>query len=144
MVTEDDIRLIEGVAIKIRKKLDKAEKNKELYKELCSLTKKEKHTIFTISDKGNKTMGEVADSLGVTVSTPTTTVNRLIEKGYVCRHHGQKDRRRVLVSLTDRGKRLYDEMLNLRIKNLEIIFESLSDIELDMFRKLMQKLDRTL
>ncbi|SHJ86324.1 MarR family winged helix-turn-helix transcriptional regulator [Paramaledivibacter caminithermalis] len=144
MITEDDIRLIEGVAIKIRRKLDGLEKDKELCEELCNLTKKEKHTIFAISDKGNKTMGEIAENLGVTVSTPTTTINRLIEKGYVCRDIGKEDRRKVLVSLTDEGKKLYKQMLNMRIKNLEIIFETLSDIELDMFRKLMKKLNSTL
>ncbi|SKC47526.1 MarR family winged helix-turn-helix transcriptional regulator [Maledivibacter halophilus] len=144
MINEDDIRLIEDVAIKISKKLDKVEKNKELFEELSDLTKKEKQTIFIISNKGNKTMGEIAEKLGVTVSTPTTTVNRLIKKGYVCRHTGKKDRRKVLVSLTEKGARFYNALLNMRINNLQIIFENLSDIELDMFRQLMRKLDKTL
>lgn len=144
MITEEDIKLVDRVAVKIHQKLDSSGKNKELHKELKDLTKKEKHTIFTISDKGNKTMGEIADRLGVTVSTPTTTVNRLIDKGYVCRHTGEEDRRQVLVSLTEKGKKLYEEMIDMRIKNLEMVFETLSDIELDMFRKLMQKLDKNL
>lgn len=144
MITQDDIRLIDNVTMKVRKKLESVEKNEELYQEIDSLTKKERHTIFIITDEGNKTMGEIAERLGVTVSTPTTTINRLIKKEYVCRHTGEEDRRKVLVSLTEKGKRFYKDMLNLKMKNLEIIFESLSDIELDMFRRLMQKLDKTL
>ena len=144
MITEEDIRLMNSLSIKIHKKLDRGEENKELYEELKKLTKKEKQTIFTISDKGNKTMGEIAEGLGVTVSTPTTTVNRLIDKGYVCRHTGEEDRRQVLVSLTEKGKKFYEEIIAIRKKNLRIVFEVLSDIELEMFRKLMQKLDRNL
>lgn len=144
MVTQDDVRLIHDVGIKIRKKLESVEKNEDLFQEINSLTKKERHTILIITDEGNKTMGEIAERLGVTVSTPTTTINRLIKKEYVCRHTGKEDRRQVLVSLTEKGKKLYKDMLDLKMRNLEIIFENLSDIELDMFRKLMQKLDRTL
>lgn len=144
MVTKDDIRLMHDVGVKIRKKLESVEKDEELFQQINSLTKKERHTILIISDQGNKTMGEIAEILGVTVSTPTTTINRLIKKEYVCRHTGEEDRRQVLVSLTEKGKRLYKDMLDLKIKNLEIIFENLSDIEVDMFRKLMQKLDKTL
>ena len=144
MVTKEDVMLIHDVAIKVRKKLDSIEKDEEFYQELNSLTKKERLTILTITDKGNKTMGEIADKLGVTISTPTYTVTRLIEKGYVCRQRGEEDRRLVLVSLTEKGKKFFENVIDLKTRKLELIFENLSDIEFDMFRKLMQKLDRTL
>ena len=41
------------------------------------------HTIDAIGTEGNKTMGEIANNLRITVGTLTTAINRLIKKGYV-------------------------------------------------------------
>ena len=52
-------------------------------------------------------MSEVASDLGVTVGTLTASVNRLVYKGHVTRFRSDRDRRVVLVSLTDDGRLAY-------------------------------------
>ena len=135
---------MERVSIKMRKKINHNMLNNCLYHSLDSLTAKEMETIFIIGCKGKITMGEIAEKLGVTVSTPTTTVNRLIGKKYVERHVGEEDRRLVVVSLTEEGFRLYNYFLELKLKNLELLFNILSEDEISMFRLILKKIDKEL
>ena len=47
------------------------------------LSVREMHTIEKIGRKEQRMMSEVAQDLGITVGTLTTSINRLIKKGYV-------------------------------------------------------------
>lgn len=75
--------------------------------ETRNLTLAEIHTIEAIGVEGRFAMGTVAARLGVTLGTLTTTVNRLVYKGYVDRERSQTDRRCVLIGLTSRGRTAY-------------------------------------
>ena len=72
--------------------------------EFTDLSITEIHTIDAIGTEGNRTMGEIAHDLRITVGTLTTAINRLIKKGYVERKRIEEDRRVVIVSLTEKGK----------------------------------------
>ena len=69
----------------------------------------EMHTIDAIGTQGNRTMGEIAHDLRITVGTLTSAINRLIKKGYAERKRTEEDRRVVLVSLTSKGENVYRE-----------------------------------
>lgn len=75
--------------------------------EFGELTVTEFHIIESIGLEGGKTMSEAAFLSGVTIGTLTTSINRLIKKGAVQRKRDDKDRRVVLVSLTERGRKAY-------------------------------------
>lgn len=68
------------------------------------LTITEIHTIAAVGLHEEHTMTEVAARLSVTLATLTTTVNRLVKKGYVERERSEEDRRRVMIRLTRRGR----------------------------------------
>lgn len=51
----------------------------------------------------SRTLGQIARIQGVTPATATTLVTTLESRGWVTREHDTEDRRRVVVSLTDRG-----------------------------------------
>lgn len=53
--------------------------------------------------------GELARHMGVTPSTMSISVARLVEQGYVRRRRDEDDRRRVLLTLTEDGARLKSE-----------------------------------
>ncbi|MTI46886.1 MarR family winged helix-turn-helix transcriptional regulator [Sporosalibacterium faouarense] len=144
MLKKADIELIERVSTKTQKKLNEIFKGHTLCDRLDNLTRKELQTMFVIGSIGNKTMGEIADKLGVTISTPTTTIDRLIKKGYVERKVGKEDRRQVLVSLTEKGLELHTEVSKVRLKNMELLLGILSDEEMKMFRIILGKLDNEL
>ena len=68
-----------------------------------------------------RTMTEVASQLGITVGTLTTTINRIVKKGYVLRNHAKDDRRFVEITLTHRGKlahRLHESFHATMVKSI--------------------------
>lgn len=71
------------------------------------LTITEIHTIEAVGYSERNPMNVVAARLGVTLATLTISINRLVQKGFVERVRDENDRRRVLVSLTRRGREVY-------------------------------------
>lgn len=71
------------------------------------LTVTEFHIIEAIADDRPKTMSETALKTGVTMGTLTTSIDKLVVKGAVKRQRDDKDRRVVLLSLTDKGLEAY-------------------------------------
>ena len=71
------------------------------------LTITEIHTIVAVGLHETNPMNVVAARLGVTLATLTTAVGKLVDKGFVTRTRCEDDRRKVLISLTKRGKQVY-------------------------------------
>ncbi|RNC28608.1 MAG: Transcriptional regulator SlyA [Candidatus Dichloromethanomonas elyunquensis] len=71
---------------------------------LNNLTITEIHTIEAIGMYRSRTMSQVAAGLGITVGALTSTINHLVEKGYVSRERDISDRRIVNIRLTKEGK----------------------------------------
>ena len=65
------------------------------------------HTIDAIGMYKKKTTTEVARELLVTVGTLTTSINRLVKKGYVERIRSEDDRRVVKLGLTKKGRLVF-------------------------------------
>lgn len=71
------------------------------------LTITEVHTIIAVGLHESNPMNVVATRLGVTLATLTTAVNKLEKKGFMERSRDEEDRRKVLVSLTKKGRQVY-------------------------------------
>lgn len=67
------------------------------------------HTVDAIGKCMEKTMSEVAANLSITLGTLTASINNLEKKGFVKRNRSQKDRRVVIVSLTEKGNEVVDQ-----------------------------------
>ena len=57
------------------------------------------------SDLQTVPMKAIGSKLGVTMATVNAAVNRLERKGYVTRTRGEQDRRQMLVTLTNSGRK---------------------------------------
>lgn len=84
------------------------------------------HIIEAIDTGKPKNMSAVAKIMSVTVGTLTTAINNLVKKGYVSRVRSDEDRRVVLISLTEKGKKAYahhmkfhDGMVQALIRDLD-------------------------
>ena len=78
------------------------------------------------------TMGELADALGVALSTTTQLVERVEKRGLVRREHSDPDDRRVVrLALTDAGRLLMGERRRLRRRRLRAAMEQLPEGELE-------------
>ena len=105
----------------------------------------EMHVIEAIG-LGSRTMTDVADQLGITVGTLTTSINRLVKKEYVTRRRSEEDRRYVEIEITHKGKlayRVHEAFHHLMVKNMieglsnednEVLIKSLTRLS-DFFRE---------
>ncbi len=114
---------------------EKAMKNTEF----TDLSITEIHTIEAIGTEGNRTMGEIAHDLRITVGTLTTAINRLIKKGYVERKRIEEDRRVVLVSLTESGKAVFLTHSVFHKEMIDEILESFQGEDLEVLNKILRK-----
>ena len=71
--------------------------------EFSDLSRAEISAIMAIGTGRPKTMTHVANILEINVSTLTTTINKLVKKGYVERLRDDKDRRIVKIGLSEKG-----------------------------------------
>ena len=111
------------------------EKNAMNNTEFKDLSITEIHTIEAIGKEGNRTMGEIANDLRITVGTLTTAINRLIKKGYVERKRIEEDRRVVVVYLTESGKKVFDEHTLFHKEMIDEVAKNFEDYELKVLTK---------
>ena len=115
------------------------EKNAMNYTEIKDLSITEIHKIEAIGKEGNRTMGEIANDLRITVGTLTTAINRLIKKGYVERKRIEEDRRVVVVYLTESGKKVFDEHTLFHKEMIDEVAKNFEDYELKVLTKALSK-----
>ena len=139
----DDVRIVTALFDEMNNKLMKSSQE-TLLKIYKNLTIAEANAIYAIGPDGPKTMKQIAETLGVAVSTPTRTIDRLLEKGFVNRTVGKKDRRQLLIELTPKGKELLEDIDK---ENLEItrkMLKGLSDEEIETFKKILLKISENI
>jgi len=78
------------------------------------------HAIHTVRLNGPLAMGVLAEKLGISAPSASAMVDRLVEKGILCRKHCTKDRRRVVVSISPAAvsgiEQAEEEILNVFIQ----------------------------
>ncbi len=61
------------------------------------------HTIIAIGENPTSNLTELAESLGVSKSSVSKFVNKLLEKGYIVKTKALENRKEVLFDLTEKG-----------------------------------------
>jgi DNA-binding MarR family transcriptional regulator len=139
---DDDLRIIVELFDDIG---DKILKTAEItLKSYENLTIAEANALCVIGPQEPKTMKQIAEALGVAVSTPTRTIDRLVEKGLVTRTVAKKDRRKLLIELTPEGKDLLERMDEEGILMARKMFENLQDEEIASLKKILLKISEKL
>ena len=77
--------------------------------EFKDISKNDMHIIDAIGNEESRSMSVLARKLRVTVGTLTIAFNSLVKKGYVARIRSKEDKRVVLISLSEKGKRAYNK-----------------------------------
>ena len=75
--------------------------------------------LVMLHSDGPKKLGSIAEGLGVNPSNATRTADRLVEGGLARRRTDPEDRRVVVVTLTAKGRRLVDSLLDSRRRMFE-------------------------
>lgn len=80
--------------------------------EFTDITINDMHVIEAVGTGEPKPSSVVARTLSVTMGTLTKSVDRLSRNQYVLRERSEEDKRLVLLSLTEKGKRAYQHHQN--------------------------------
>jgi DNA-binding MarR family transcriptional regulator len=91
-------------------------------------------------ENGGVRSKELAEHLRIAPRSATEVVDALEEKGLVARSPDPGDRRAVLVSLTDRGRALAEEVRRTRGVEAERMFERLTQTEREHLARILRKL----
>ncbi|HOH18552.1 MAG TPA: MarR family transcriptional regulator [Bacilli bacterium] len=102
------------------------------------LSMKEVHILETVRNTPVPTMSAVARKLRITTGTLTASIDRLVRKKYVRRGQEEKDRRKVIIELTEPAfavLKIHDEFHN---EMIEAIF---ADMKIDEDEILLKSLE---
>ncbi|MDO5422152.1 MAG: MarR family transcriptional regulator [Eubacteriales bacterium] len=109
--------------------------------EFQDISNNDMHIIAAVGISGSKSMSTVAKALKVTVGTLTIAVNNLVKKGYLSRVRSEEDRRVVLISLTEKGKKAYRHHEKFHQEMIRATLEGLSEEETEVLVRALTNLN---
>jgi DNA-binding MarR family transcriptional regulator len=89
--------------------------------------------LVSLAVAGPATVSELAERLDITTAHASLVVGELAEAGLVNRDHDERDRRRIIVSLSDKAKPAVAEMRNRHAAPLLRFLADLDDAEAERF-----------
>lgn len=96
------------------------------------LTMAQAKLLYVVTAGGELTMSEVAQRLGVTISTASGAVDHLVGLGLIGRSDDPANRRQVRVSVTELGHDTLERLRELSSRQLRALFDVLDDDELEV------------
>lgn len=105
------------------------------------LTLPQMHTLEVLGIHKDMRMKELAQCMGITTGTLTVLVDRLEDKGFVCRKPHQTDRRSILVELTESGQEMYEEHDRLHLRLTEELTADFSAEERELMLAFINKMN---
>jgi DNA-binding MarR family transcriptional regulator len=93
-----------------------------------------------LAQTGPSRVSQIARKMQITASAVTFLTDKLADKELILRKRDEADRRVVLVSITEKGARVLEELEALRRAAAERMLEGLSDSELSGIVAILEKL----
>jgi MarR family transcriptional regulator, organic hydroperoxide resistance regulator len=107
------------------------------------LTLPQLRTLLILAEEGPLVIGQIAQRLGVGLSTGGHLVDRLVQAGLAERAEDTGDRRRTLAQLTPGGEELYARLLN-RVQHIHSLIQKLDEDDLAALLQGLQAMNRVL
>jgi DNA-binding MarR family transcriptional regulator len=92
-----------------------------------SVTMAQLKVLMLLAVRGESRMSDFAPQLGVSLSTVSSHVDHLVDAGLARRREDERDRRNVLVSLTEAGAALLDSFQELGLRELRELLGQLDE-----------------
>ena len=134
----DEYKAINHVLVSLVNEIWKLEGEAIITKEFKDITNNDMHVIEAVGLGDGCSMSAIARRLNITVGTLTIAMNNLVNKKYVERRRSEKDRRVVLVKLTDRGVAAYKHHEDYHRQMIEAILKKLDKTELPVLMKMLE------
>lgn len=143
MEIEMDINsALNDVLVKTFRNINAIEEQAIRTEEYKDVTTNDMHVIEAIGIGEQKNMTTVAKALHVTTGTLTISVNSLVKKNYVERVRSEEDRRVVLVSLTDKGKKAFLHHRQFHEQMIHAVVGQLSEEEKHVLEKALNRINQ--
>lgn len=97
-----------------------------------------------LSRSKEQTVGELADLMGVTISTASGLVDKLVDNGLVERSTNPDDRRQVLIRLAPPAIEMHAQIKEIRRRQVLSAVDSLDANQRDLFVKSIQAIAKAL
>lgn len=134
--------VLNELLVKTFKNINEIEERSIRTGEYKDVTPNDIHVIEAIGVGEKKNMSSVAKALRVTTGTLTISINSLVKKNYVERVRSEEDRRVVLVSLTEKGRRAFLHHQQFHEKMVNAIVEQLSEEEQLVLEKALMRINQ--
>jgi DNA-binding MarR family transcriptional regulator len=100
-----------------------------------AVTMSQAKVLYLIAASEGMRMSELAVRLGVSISTTSGLVDRLVDHGLLARHDDPADRRQVVVTITPTGKADLERFRELNAAQMRRLLARLGDSELDVVER---------
>lgn len=138
----DDFETIDRFFRLLIEKYDRLEEEHYREQGLEHLSSADLRAMHTIGLTRKERMTNLARHLRLTVGTLTTTIDRLVARGYVLRDRLEDDRRVVEVSLSQRGREIFEDIQTSKRSLAEKTFGQLSHDERKVLKDILLKLTK--
>ena len=109
--------------------------------EFKDISNNDMHIIGAVGVEEPLNMSDIAKKLSVTVGTLTTNMNGLEKKGYIIRERSTSDKRVVLVTLTERGRKAFYHHRDFHRNMIKAVVVGLDDDEKRLLYRCLKKLN---
>lgn len=118
-----------------------AETKAVITEEFKDITNNDMHIIEAIGIHEKRNMSQIAKNLAVTVGTLTVNMNSLEKKGYILRERSAEDKRVVLVTLTEKGRKAFFHHRDFHKAMIRSAIKGLDEEEMDALMNCLTKLN---
>ncbi|WP_282935906.1 MarR family transcriptional regulator [Paenibacillus sp. RC67] len=115
-----------------------AERDKVVVQDTVTLP--QLHVLMKLKQQGPMKAGQLSDELQFSPGAMTAICDRLVKEKYVTRERPQKDRRIMLLNLTDKGTQLLKATASVQSEHLRWLFRGFSEEEMSMLHSFSERL----
>ena len=134
-------RMLNELLVNLFHNVMDAEAKAVITDEFKDITNNDIHILEAIGIEEPKSMSRIAGELHVTVGTLTTNMNSLERKGYLTRNRSTRDKRVVLVTLTEKGRKAFFHHRDFHRKMIHTVMDHKHEQHADSHKKEYQTND---
>lgn len=112
--------------------------------EFKDITNNDMHILEAVGIEEPRRMSVIAKALNVTMGTLTINMNGLEEKGYIVRERSTEDKRVVLVTLTEKGRKAFFHHRDFHRHMISTLIRNLDEEERRVLLKCLTSLNKFL
>ena len=132
--------VLHDILVKLFQEILDIESKALITSEFKDISVNDMHIIEAIGEREPKNMSSVAKIMSVTVGTLTIAINSLVKKGYVHRERSEEDRRVILISLTEKGKKANAHHMKFHDGMIQAVLKDLNEEQQEVLVKALMNL----